>query len=199
MKKILITSTLFLLIFSCSESTPENKPLVENTVDNADSSIKNSLESGSRYERNMIDKIYSELIKNDKELSAFDDKISKVHQKSRKVFEYYNVVLDKSDGYYQDAIHLTNTINDSVLKHQIENEIRVNSEKYNEKTRSIQNLISKLNKNEQDINSLYTAFKIRKTLPEIEKYQNAHPLKTDSLENFIKKQNQLLSELKNIK
>jgi len=38
-----------------------------------------------------------------------------------------------------------------------------------------------------------------KTLPEIEKYQNAHPLKTDSLETFIKKQNQLLNELKNLK
>lgn len=197
MKKIFLTSTLFLLIFSCSESTPENKPLVENTVDNADSSIKGSF--GSRYDDNMIDKIYSELIKNDKKLSTLDDKILKAYENQRKVLEYYNVVLDKSDGYYQDAIHLTNTINDSVLKHQIENEIRVNSEKYNEKTRSIQNLISKLNKNEQDINSFYTAFKIRKTLPEIEKYQNAHPLKTDSLENFIKKQDQLLNELKNLK
>lgn len=199
MKKILIFSTLFLLIISCGESSLENKPLVENAVDDADSSIKNSWESGSRYEQNMIDKIYSELIKNDKELSALDDKISKAHQKSRKVLEYYNDVLDKSDGYYQDAIHLTSTINDSILKHQIENEINVNSEKYNDKTSNIQNLISKLNKNEQDINSLYTAFKIRKTLPEIEKYQNAHPLKTDSLESFIKKQDQLLNELKNLK
>jgi hypothetical protein len=199
MKKLLITSTLFLLIISCGRSNPENKPLVENAVDDADSSIKNSFESGSRYEQNMIDKIYSELIKNDKELSALDDKISKAHQKLRKVLEYYNAVLDKSDDYYQDVIHLTSTINDSVLKHQIEHEINVNSEKYNEKTNNIQNLISKLNKNEQDINSLYTAFKIRKTLPEIEKYQNAHPLKTDSLENFINKQNQLLNELKNLK
>ncbi|MCA6066428.1 hypothetical protein JI747_004500 [Chryseobacterium sp. RG1] len=199
MKKTLITSTLFLLIISCSESSSENKPLVENTVDNADSSIKNSFESGSRYEQNMIDKIYSELIKNDKKLSTLDDKILKAYENQRKVLEYYNVVLDKSDGYYQDAIHLTNTINDSILKHQIENEIRANSEKYNEKTRNIQNLISRLNKNEQDINSFYTAFKIRKTLPKIEKYQNAHPLKTNSLENFIKKQNQLLNELKNLK
>ncbi|WP_159436354.1 hypothetical protein [Chryseobacterium indoltheticum] len=49
------------------------------------------------------------------------------------------------------------------------------------------------------MNSLYNAFKIKKTLPEIEKYQNAHPLKTDSLNNFINKQNQLLNELKNLK
>lgn len=49
------------------------------------------------------------------------------------------------------------------------------------------------------IHSHYSAFKIRKTLPEIEKYQNAHPLKTDSLEKFIEKQNKLLIELKNLK
>lgn len=45
----------------------------------------------------------------------------------------------------------------------------------------------------------YIVFKIRKTLPEIEKYQTAHPLKTDNLDAFINKQNKLLEELKKLK
>jgi len=197
MKKLLVTSTLFLLIFSCGESIPENKPLVENAVDNTDSSIKSSF--GSRYDDNMIDKIYSELIKNDKTLSALDDRVLKSYDNQRKILEYYNVVLDKSEGYYRDANYQAKTITDSLLKHQLENQIKINAEKYDSKIKNVKNLISQLTANSERMNDLYMAFKIRKTLPEIEKYQNAHPLKTDSLENFIRKQNQLLNELKNLK
>ncbi len=75
----------------------------------------------------------------------------------------------------------------------------MSSDQYELKIKNVKNLISQLNTNMERINDLYTIFKIRKTLPEIEKYQNAHPLKTDSLENFVKKQNQLLNELKNLK
>jgi len=60
-------------------------------------------------------------------------------------------------------------------------------------------LILEINRNSQAIYSQYSVFRIRKTLPEIERYQNAHPLKTDSLGNFINKQNKLLNELKNMK
>lgn len=196
MKKILITSTLF-LILSCTESKFENKPTVENAVDNTDSSIKGSF--SSRYDDNMIGKIYSELIKNDKKLSALDDRMLKSYDHQRKILEYYNVVLNKSEDYYRDAHYQANSITDSLLKHQLENQIKINAEKYNLKIKNIKTLISQLTANAERINNLYTAFKIRKTLPEIEKYQNAHPLKTDSLETFIKKQNQLLNELKDLK
>ena len=196
MKKALLIST-FLLIISCSESRFENKPTVENAVDNTDSSIKGSF--SSRYDDNMIDKIYSELIKNDKKLSVLDDRMLKSYDHQRKILEYYNAVLDKSEDYYRDAHYQTNSITDSLLKHQLENQIKTNAEKYDVKIKNIKTLISQLTTNSERINNLYTAFKISKTLPEIEKYQNAHPLKTDSLETFIKKQNQLLNELKNLK
>jgi len=194
-KTLLITS--FIILFSCGENKPENKPLVENAVDNTDSSLKGSFGSGR--DENIIDKIYSELIKNDKKLSALDDKILKTYEKSKTVLEHYENVLNKSESYYIDANYQAKTITDSLLKHQIENQIKISSDKYNLKIKNIKNAISLLNKNTEKINDLYNAFKIRKTLPEIEKYQNAHPLKTDSLENFIHKQNQLLNELKNLK
>lgn len=88
MKKILIPSTLFLLIFSCSEGRFENKPIVENTVDNTDSSIKGSF--SSRDNDNMIDKIYSELIKNDKKLSALDDRMLKSYDNQKK---FLNIIM----------------------------------------------------------------------------------------------------------
>jgi hypothetical protein len=88
---------------------------------------------------------------------------------------------------------------DSISRKAIEAEIKRSEQQYNLKVKKIKDLIEEITKNRERIHDTYTIFKIRKTLPEIEKYQNAHPLKTDSLENFISKQNQLLNELKNLK
>jgi len=197
MKKIFFSSILALSLLSCSENKPENKPIIKNAVDNADSSIKGSFESNRN--ENMIDNIYSELIKNDKKLSALDDRITKTNEKSRKVTEQYEYVLNKSESYYRDADYEAKAITDSLLKHQIENQIKISSDQYVLKIKNVKNIIAQLNKNTERMNDFYTAFKIKKTLPEIEKYQNAHPLKTDSLNNFINKQNVLLNELKNLK
>ncbi|PIF45967.1 hypothetical protein CLU96_2983 [Chryseobacterium sp. 52] len=197
MKKILFASALALSVLSCKENKPGNATVVENAVDNAESSVSGSLKSYRN--DNMVDKIYSELIKNDKNLKTLDDKLIKVYEESGKVLGLYGETLHKSEDFYRDAHYQAGTIKDSLLKQQMEKEIKISSDHYNQKISKVKELIAKVNKNSDDINNFYTAFKIRKTLPEIGKYQNAHPLKTDSLENFINKQNQLLNELKNIK
>ncbi|SHM37106.1 hypothetical protein SAMN05444360_11141 [Chryseobacterium carnipullorum] len=197
MKKILFASALILSTLSCKENKSRNAQVVENAVDNSESSVSGSLKSYR--DENMIDKIYSELIKNDKSLKALDDKLVKLYDENRKVLELYAEPLHKSESFYLDAKSQAGTIKDSILKQQMEKEIKISSDQYDLKISKVKELMAKVNQNSDDINNQYTAFKIRKTLPEIEKYQNAHPLKTDSLENFIKKQNELLNELKKLK
>jgi len=197
MKKILFSSTLFLLIISCSEKT-ENKPLENNVVDNVESSISTSLKSG-RGKGNMVLDIYAELLKNDKKLQKLEKKIEDINKETNVVISDYETIINKSDSYYNDANELTRSIIDSMTKKEIEKEIKFSSERYDLKTKKIKDLIVKINQNTSIIKDQHTIFKIKKTLPEIEKYQDAHPLKTDSLENFVNKQNQLLSELKNLK
>jgi hypothetical protein len=197
MKKIIFASILALSVLSCKENKSEHAIAVENAVDNSESSVSGSLKSYRK--GSIVDQIYSELLKNDKTLKSLDDKLIKVSEESGKVLNIYGETLHKSESFYADAYQQAGTIKDSLLKQQVEMEIKINSDKYNLKISKVKELIAEVNKNSDDMNNLYTAFKIRKTLPEIEKYQNAHPLKTDSLENFINKQNQLLNELKNIK
>jgi len=196
MKKILFASALAVAVLSCKENKSENALAVENAVDNSESSVSGSLKS-SRSE-SMVDQIYSELLKNDKSLQALDDKLMKLSEESGKVLSTYGETLHKSEFFYADAYQQAGTIKDSLLKQQVEKEIKINSDNYDHKISKIKELTAKVNKNSDDINNLYTAFKIRKTLPEIEKYQNAHPLKTDGLNHFINKQNQLLNELKKL-
>lgn len=197
MKKILFASTFALSLLSCRESQRQNPPIIENAIDNAGSSVSGSFESYR--DDNLIDKTYSELIKNDKILKALDDKILKVQNESAELLKIYNQILGKSDAFYQEAGYAAKSITDSLIKKQIEKEIQASANQYSLKTGAIISLIAKINTNNATLNSLYTAFKIKKTLPEIEKYQKAHPLKPDSLDQFINKQAKLIEELKKLK
>lgn len=202
MKKLFFTSTLLLVLFSCNESRSENKPLVENAVDNAESSASGSITKGTRLssrEDDMVHQIYDELLKNDKNLQALDEKVSMIDSKTDDATLEYDDVISKSETYYSNAESLAKSVSDSISRKAIEAEIKRSEQQYNLKVKKIKDLIEEITKNRERIHDTYTIFKIRKTLPEIEKYQNAHPLKTDSLENFISKQNQLLSKLKNLK
>jgi hypothetical protein len=176
--------------------------LVENAVDNAESSASGSITKGTRLssrEDDMVHQIYDELLKNDKNLQALDEKVSMIDSKTDDATLEYDDVISKSETYYSNAESLAKSVSDSISRKEIETEIKRSEEQYNLKVKKIKDLIEEITKNRERIHDTYTIFKIRKTLPEIEKYQNAHPLKTDSLENFISKQNQLLSELKNLK
>ncbi|WP_114822354.1 hypothetical protein [Chryseobacterium sp. KLBC 52] len=202
MKKIFFASILALSLISCSENKSKQAPVVENAVDNAESSVSGAIKKNTRYssrEGNLVHEIYQELIKNDKALQDLDTRIDNIQKEAETSISEYDDIIGKSETYYNDATALSNSVTDSVTKKQIEKEIKASAEKYNVKTQTIKDLIAKIKANRTTLHDQYLVFKIRKTLPEIEKYQKAHPLKTDSLNQFINKQNTLLQELKNLK
>ncbi|ATN05384.1 hypothetical protein CRN76_08195 [Chryseobacterium indologenes] len=197
MKKMIFASAIALSLFSCRENKPGNA-VEDNAVDNAESSVSASFKS-YRGNDTTVDNIYFELIKNDKKLTDLNTKIVKTFEETGKALAQYKSVLNTSASFYQDAAQQTKQIQDTLIRQQIEQEILASSEQYNLKVKNITDRINQITKNNETLTNLYTAFKIRKTLPEIEKYQNAHPLKTDSLDSFISRQNKLLEELKNVK
>lgn len=199
MKKIFFVSALILSLFSCTENK-QQAPIVDNAVDNAESSVSSSIKKNTySREGNLVHEIYQELIKNDKALQDLDKRIAVISKETEHAITEYDDVIQKSETYYNDAMALSNSVTDSATKKQIEKEIKASSEKYDIKTQTIRDLITKIKTNRTTVHDQYLIFKIRKTLPEIEKYQKAHPLKTDSLNQFINKQNKLLEELKKLK
>ncbi|MBK1896781.1 hypothetical protein [Chryseobacterium paridis] len=197
MKKILYTLSFIIALSACKENRNENTPIVDNVVDNAESSVSGSFKS-SRHD-DKIDQIYSELIKSNKNLQAIDDKVKIANDESNKVIFEYKEIFDKSESYYMNAKYHANAIGDSLMKIETLDMIKSSSDQYDLKMKNVTDLIAKVNANQEKMNDLYTIFKIKKTLPEIEKYQKAHPLKPDHLNGFINKQNQLLNEVKNLK
>ena len=110
MKKILLITTLFLLLFSCTENKPENKPIVENAESKSYSRYSNG--------QNMIDAIYHEQIKDDENLKNLDERINTIQEDSRKVKDIYREILNKSAEYYSDAESEAKSMTDSILKKQ---------------------------------------------------------------------------------
>lgn len=195
MKKILFAPILILSLLSCRENKSQND-IVGKAAENTESSIPIKRLSKTQ---DIFNGIYDEKIKNDKEIKKVDEKVSLMQEDAHKIQSIYSSVISNSEDYYLIAKNEAKSINDSVLRKEMIKLIEESADDYYQKVQKIKDLKHKINRNKQSIYSLYAAFKIRKTLPEIEKYQNAHPLKTDSLNQFINKQNKLLEELKNLK
>ncbi|WP_415327367.1 hypothetical protein [Chryseobacterium sp. MMS23-Vi53] len=196
MKKILLSSALFLLIISCKENNNTDRNIVEKAAENTESSFTINRLSKSQ---SIIDGIYSEKIKDDSKLLELDERFQGIQNDNRIMKDLYDNVTNSSEDYYADAERRAKNIMDSTLQKEVLDLLKNSSEKYDVKLNKLNELKVRINLNFIQLSSFYDAYKIKKTLPEIENYQDSHPLDTDSLENFIKKQNLLLNELKNLK
>lgn len=196
MIKKLINAAFIFLIVSCSDGKTDGTQMVEKAAENTESDfpikrLKNT--------QDILDGIYTEYIKNNKDMQSLDSKIADIQNDKHQIMKIYNDVIVNSENYYEIAEYRAKSIRDSGTKKEILSLLKNSEESYFLKTKRLNELKRKINQNYFEIYTWYDIFKIRKTLGEIEKYQNAHPLETDSLENFIRKQNDIINKLKTLK
>lgn len=196
MKKTFLFLSLTLAFYSCKETNSDKNKIVEKAAENTESSFSIKRMSNSQ---DILNGIYSELLKNDEGLQKLDEKINSIQQDSKIITNIYDDIVNNSDNYYLLAENSAKSIQDSILKKEILGLVKNSFDKFNVKKNKLMELKKQIRVNNIKIFSYYQALKIRRTLPEIEKYQKTNPLKSDSLSLFINKQNQLLTELKNIK
>ena len=196
MKNLLIITTL-LLLFSCNEKTENAVVAAENS--NIISSVGS--QKGSIYSEgsSLIDAIYFEMIKDDKELQALHDEINLIGKNSFELVKKKKELLIKPSEYYTEVNREIAMIKDSILKKEMKNFIKESSDNFTRKEKELEMVIKDIKINNGRINDYYNFFKIKKTLPEIEKYQNQNPLKLEELKKMVEDQKQLLEKLKNLK
>ena len=196
MKNLLIITTL-LLLFSCKEKTENAVVAAENS--NIISSVGS--QKGSRYSEgsSLIEAIYFEMIKDDKELQALHDEINLIGKNSFELVKKKRELLIKPSEYYTEVNREIAMIKDSILKQEMKNFIKESSDNFSRKEKELEMVIKDIEINNGRINDYYNFFKIKKTLPEIEKYQNQNPLKLEELKKMVEDQKQLLEKLKNLK
>lgn len=193
--------TLFFLIVSCKDdqsvtSTP--KVSQENVVENV-TAESNQLESRYKGREDIVEQIYQELILNDKELTKLDAKIKDINKNTENTINEYKNILSKSENYYTEARKKTEVISDSILRGKLDSVILHSALNYDGRVVGVKNTIFQAEQNLKKINDLYAAYKIKKTLPEIEKYQKSNPFDLRKLNELIKNQNQFLTEINALK
>lgn len=196
MKNLLIITTL-LFLFSCKEKNENAVVAAENA--NVVSSVESK--SSTRYKKgnSLIDAIYFEMIKKDEALKLLDDEINSIKKNSIELIIQKEELLYKPHEYYGDVDRKIAMINDSVLKKEMQNFIKSSSDNFKKKKKDLELIIKQIESNNRKINDRYDFYKIKKTLPEIEKYQNQNPVKLEELNKMISDQNELLVKLKNLK
>ncbi len=194
--KNLLLATLLLFLFSCKE---ENNNAVAATKNSAN--IVTNVESklSSRYSKgsSLIDAIYYEMIKDDKALNVLDDEIIAIRKNSNELIKQKLLLLDKPTEYFDEVAERINMIKDSLLKKEAKDFINQSEVLFLKKKTDLDLIIINIKQNNAAINDQYQVFKIKKTLPEIEKYEEQNPLKTEELNALIATQKQLLERLKN--
>lgn len=193
-----------ILLFSCKENSSIRKnadlPAEQtNVVENIDAKSTDPFQKTYRTNAGMVEDIYNQLVLSDKNLAKLDTQIKNLNTKTNEVVSVYESVLANSDNYYKDALAKTATFQDTLMRKRVDSVMMNSSKKYEEKTANVKNYIAAAKSNIAIINDQYSTFKIHKTLPEIEKYQNTNSFDVTNINNLMSEQNKILSNLKKAK
>ena len=203
MKKCVLL-LLPILLFSCKENTSIRKNAdspndEKNVVEKIDQKSSDPFQKTYRTDAGMVEDIYNQLIVNDKNLTKLDNQIKNLNIKTSETIAKYESILSNSDNYYSNAKEKSAKFSDSLLQKRVDSILVNSAEKYNIKTANVKNHIAAAKSNIAIINDRYNVFKIYKTLPEIEKYQNNNSFDLKSLNSLMTEQNKVLSELQKAK
>lgn len=193
-----------ILLTSCTKNTSIKKnsdtPAEQtNVVENIDAKSTDPFQKSYRTNAGMVNDIYNQLVLSDKNLAKLDTQIKNLNSKTEEVISVYENVLSNSDNYYKDALQKTESFQDTIMRKKVDSVMVNSAKKYEEKTLNVKKYIASAKMNIAVINDNYTSFKIYKTLPEIEKYQNNNTFDVTNLNNLMNEQNKILTDLKNTK
>lgn len=201
-RNLLAVISIVFLIISCSnyktERTTTENATPEVLVDKTDFNISYSSLS-ERYHENIIEQLYNEALKNNKELEKLNSQINLVtsdslESKTNDYLKYRNTNIN----YWNTLDRYTENIHDSIVKHSI-TELFKNMKKdyenkvsdHEAKMKSIENLKLKLEDQK-------TVMKLLITKPMILNYQNNELPKIQQLESIIKDYQLLLEKTKEV-
>ncbi len=167
--KLLLSFSILLLI-SCSQNKPA--PQQRNNVPKAlEAKSADFSVVSKRYDNDIVQSLYDELLKEDKDLSKFEDGIEKTNSDKPDSLEYFHSFVDKNSSYYSSADRYLSSIKDSVLKNRIKQILAESNTRFESGLTQHKNLIQQIETKENQLADLHFAVKIIKTLPVMEKYQ----------------------------
>lgn len=187
MKQYLFLPLLAIVLFlSCTGPSGRNE---NNDTPAALEDNKSSFEIVSkRSHEDMVESLYRELITKDTLLKKLEDLIDYINESRLESAESFNDFNGKNQAYFNSANRHLENIKDSVLKEKIKTMITTQVTKYTAQTSVHTNLLNTIENKSVTILDMYTALKIVKTLPLIDKFQKEKLPDTNPLKDFINQQ-----------
>jgi len=145
---------------------------------------------------NAVDKFYEDIVDKSAELQTIETdykEIKTLKEKLTNEFDDYNQV---SKQYYKDAVQVSNSISDTMLRRKMNGLIAKSQLNYSAKISSHESAILKYNKNELVLADYHRVLKLVKTIPAIEMYQNTNKPALAPFESLSKSQLGLLEKIK---
>jgi len=185
MKKYLLIIFIFVFFISCNENKQqtENNEIQTPKSLQDDSGLK-SLKRGG----NLVNELYNELVEKSPELKKLEsdlEEFQNIPSETQTIFYNYN---GKSSIFYGNAEGLANQIKDSLTKKRVLEMIKRSNDKYNLKSKDIDQLVKQISSSETTIEDNHNVLKIALTIPLIEKYQDENLPKKEKFVETISKQ-----------
>ncbi|MEI6183995.1 MAG: hypothetical protein WCP65_00600 [Bacteroidota bacterium] len=191
--KAILSSFLVLTLVSCNHS-----PKIDAPKEETPKALENKKASyeiiSKRVADDLVESLYNELVNKSVDLKNLEVKIDELQKSKSDSIISFNNYNDKNELYISSANRHCEEIKDSSLRDKMRNLIAKNLTKYNSSIARHTELLKIIETKELTIADLHNILKIVKTLPLIDKYQRDNLPSTNSLEGYIKRQDQTIRD-----
>jgi hypothetical protein len=122
-------------------------------------------------ERNLVDELYSQAVKQNDNLRLIEDDIDRFNKKRDEALDKFYSFVSYNNRYYSDAKAKAATIAGAASRQSALDIINKSEARYNSRISDWQVIITSLDKNEKELSDLHALLKIFITEPMIDKYQ----------------------------
>jgi hypothetical protein len=184
MKSQFTLASLVLIFCACNNPRPEAlpKPATPKALqDNSSADIVSK-----RYNGDIIQSLYSELVEKTPELKQLEESIGNIDESKADSLEPYVNFNNRNESYYLATNRYLLSIKDSILKNKVNQILESSLAKYHAFTAADSTFIKAIESKEIKLEDLHIALKLTLTLPLIEQYQKDNKPSIKSLEGFSK-------------
>jgi len=188
MKKIIYLPAFILLSFiSCNQRDNEvpTSPGTPEALQEKSGSYDIGL-SKSRYQEDLVESLYGELLEKSPELKALEKTIAGLNDQRSDSAVVFGKFDSKNTAYYNATQQHIDRITDSSLRLRVKTIIDNSLNNYDKNISRHKNLISMISSRDMTLGNLHIVLKLVKTLPMIEKYQAENMPSAKPLERVIR-------------
>jgi len=189
--KLLLSALIVLTFVSCYNDHTPDKPKQEipKALEENYSSFKGISKRG---DGDLVESLYGELLSSDLDLKKLEDKIEELDISKKDTTALFDKFVAKNLSYFNSAERHLSDIKDSLIREKMRNLVALQLKKYHSRIEPHNQLLSLIHAKQIAISDLHNVLKIVRTLPVIDNYQQRNLPTTQSLDGYLRKQQETL-------